>query len=385
MRQGGKMLIAGLMAMAVAMPCHAQVGVTRSESGSDGDGATTRLESIGLDEVGVCAPVALPWAIKICGGATRSGWGRMATSQAMGGVIALSAMLVTKHTAHCKRPDGSDDKSFFSGHSTIAFAGATMATRELAWRSPWYSVGSYAVASAVGMQRVMSRRHYPVDVMTGAVVGIASAQLGYIIGDAIFGARNMDKNYRPSDAGAATTGPNLTLTTGLVFPIGRNVTLGDGRTLNRHIALRTAIDGSWAADEHWEIGGGVALTAMPVSLHGEPTVDEQMPRPMNEIELKVAPGYSRAVGQRVLLTARVGGGYAWRMHLHSMGGVQPTTGGAFGMAEVSASMPMTERLSFGLTASYRVGSYGFTAPWADESVKGTDHRIGIGLTTRVNF
>lgn len=180
-----------------------------------------------MADVAEYVPLVLPWAVKTCGGATRSGWGRMAVSQGAGLLLMAGGTYLTKHVVDERRPDGSDTRSFPSGHSAWAFMGATMATRELAWRSPWYSVGAYTLASAVGLERVMSRRHYPVDVVAGAGIGILSTQIGYLIGDFIFGNRGFDSRYRYNE-GEASAASCFGIKSGLSFTLNNNLSLAGG-------------------------------------------------------------------------------------------------------------------------------------------------------------
>lgn len=60
-----------------------------------------------------------------------------------------------------------DYASFPSGHSTVAFAVATV----LAHRYPKRKWLFYGVAGAVGLARVISKAHFPSDVLVGAAVG----------------------------------------------------------------------------------------------------------------------------------------------------------------------------------------------------------------------
>ena len=78
-----------------------------------------------------------------------------------------------KQVVHKKRPDGSDYKSFPSGHATAAFAVATMQ----AHYHPKQAIFWYAGASAISASRVTLRRHYTVDVLAGAAIGFATARL----------------------------------------------------------------------------------------------------------------------------------------------------------------------------------------------------------------
>lgn len=84
-----------------------------------------------------------------------------------------------KRLTRLERPDGSDFKSWPSGHTTQAFVAATVLHRELGGRSVWYSIGGYTLASGVGLLRVLNNEHWVPDVLAGAAVGIASTELVY--------------------------------------------------------------------------------------------------------------------------------------------------------------------------------------------------------------
>jgi membrane-associated phospholipid phosphatase len=64
-------------------------------------------------------------------------------------------------------------RSFPSGHTAAAFAFATGARRELPWTGP----PLYALGALVGYSRVHTGVHYPLDVIAGALTGMALGEL----------------------------------------------------------------------------------------------------------------------------------------------------------------------------------------------------------------
>jgi membrane-associated phospholipid phosphatase len=75
-----------------------------------------------------------------------------------------------KYTVKETRPNGLDDRSFPSGHTSSAFCGAAFLDIRY---GPAYGIPAYGAASLVGWSRIESNMHYPLDVVAGAVIGIA--------------------------------------------------------------------------------------------------------------------------------------------------------------------------------------------------------------------
>ena len=77
-----------------------------------------------------------------------------------------------KQTISKTRPNGEDDESFPSGHSSVAFQGAAFIHKRYGWK---YAVPAYLGSTFVAWSRVESDNHYVVDVVSGAAIGIVSS------------------------------------------------------------------------------------------------------------------------------------------------------------------------------------------------------------------
>ena len=80
---------------------------------------------------------------------------------------------IVKQTAQRTRPDGADQRSFPSGHTSVSFASATVLQREFGWK---VGVPAYAIAASVAAARIEKKKHYLSDVAFGAAIGILSGR-----------------------------------------------------------------------------------------------------------------------------------------------------------------------------------------------------------------
>lgn len=96
------------------------------------------------------------------------------------GIMGVSTFGVKKWVGR-KRPDGSNDASFPSGHTANAFAEAEFLNQEYRDVSPWIGYAGYTVATATGVLRLYNNKHFVSDVVAGAGFGIASTKLAYLI------------------------------------------------------------------------------------------------------------------------------------------------------------------------------------------------------------
>lgn len=98
------------------------------------------------------------------------------------------------------------NSSFPSGHTTVAFAAATVFALEYKNR-PWIPVFAYSVASLVGLSRITENKHWTTDVLVGAA-------LGYLTG------RQVTNNYHRYAKLKAPRQPKNTISFNLQYNYG---------------------------------------------------------------------------------------------------------------------------------------------------------------------
>ena len=113
-------------------------------------------------------------------------WPRFAVNTIASVGVAYGAKSALKAVVHEERPDHSDNKSFPSGHASMAFAAARSIDKEFRKESIWIPIAGYAAATAVGVERVASERHHWYDVAAGAALGVGSAELTWWLSDKLF-------------------------------------------------------------------------------------------------------------------------------------------------------------------------------------------------------
>lgn len=79
-----------------------------------------------------------------------------------------------------KGPDGKklsreDFSSFLSGHTTAAFAAATVYAMEYRDK-PIIPIISYTAATLIGLSRLTENKHWPIDILAGAAIGYISGR-----------------------------------------------------------------------------------------------------------------------------------------------------------------------------------------------------------------
>ncbi len=337
------------------------------------------------------APVIFPWVLKLSGEPVRSGWGRMAVSQSASGILTAGVGYGIKHAVDARRPDGSDLNSFPSGHSAIAFMGATMVAHELGWRSPWYTLGAYAFATGIAAERVIGNHHFPADVVAGAGIGILATEAGYYLGDLIFGDRQIDRRYHGGELERANGNySSLSIATGLMIPLGGRVRCG-GVALSRQAALSSALRGHWAIDDRWGLAVEGGLLSMPLMMDG--AGGRTYVKSLSSIDLLLLPAYTHLCSSRLSLSVEAGGGYRFNLPLSAIDrAVEADSGTPVGRVGVGIGLRLSDHFTSRANIGYEISHYNFKVrpsesyhiPAAAES-KGVTSALQLSISSCYEF
>lgn len=93
-------------------------------------------------------------------------------SKVLASTLALSYAL--KFAIHKPRPNGENNNSFPSAHTSVAFASAGFIHKRYGWK---FGVPAYLLASYVGFSRIEAKKHDGWDVFVGALIGVG---MGYV-------------------------------------------------------------------------------------------------------------------------------------------------------------------------------------------------------------
>ncbi len=334
------------------------------------------------------APIVFPWAMKAIGIPTHSGWGRMATSQAISTLLMAGSVSLMKDNIASLRPDGSDMRSFPSGHSAWAYLGATITTYELGWKSPWYSLGAYSIASAIAMQRIIDQRHLPKDVITGAGIGILSAQIGYTFSNLIWKNKQID-NYFDNINTPNKNSHSLSLINTYSIPLNKFhfndfaliISPGFEAGLKWHAPIFNNLS----------LASTISFQSSPIFIDKE-TINIYV-APLNQIRIQITPGYRFNINKIISINMEAGGIYSQNFSLKSYEkAISVSNNSIGGIANIDISMRITNDFSIGANIGYETSikelyinpskTYGI-------GFKSTERRninsINIGLSTSITL
>lgn len=289
-----------------AVPFSAEGSATPLKLNIDTDLYTLRNDlfpelSYEWDDILQYSPAAVMLGMKACGYESRTKWAGMLVSDAFSVGIMAATVNGIKYSVRRLRPDGSRYNSFPSGHTATAFMTATMLHKEYGWRSPWFSIGSYTVATVTGVSRILNNRHWMSDVVAGAAIGIGSVHLGYFITDKIFKDKHLYDGYeKPA---LTYDGRQKHYVAELLF--GRRLIIGgEGRKNMGELPQRGSLVG---LQTDIPVIAGVGVTA-----RGSASSLIYIDSSTSDMLSATAGGYWNFHFAKILeLQTRVGLGYAW--------------------------------------------------------------------------
>ena len=258
------------------------------------------------------SPAFLMLGMKAFGVEGRSSWGRMLTADAFSAAMMGIAVNGLKYTVQRRRPDGSNNKSFPSGHTAMAFMCATMLHKEYGTtRSPWYSVGGYALATTTAVSRMLNNKHWLSDVLVGAGIGILTTELGYYITDRIFKDRGLIRQsheHLPLDTDRKPSFVGVKLGYSLM-PYGREryVNLADA-------GFNIGIEGAWFFSRRLGVGAEFDIKRTPLLVERSYLDKPAYPHrgieayPINDILTQIGIYYSYPFYERCFFSCRLMGG-----------------------------------------------------------------------------
>lgn len=257
-----KMLYAGVPLIGAGLSVHAS-----NENFKSFRNEYAKQYNTHYDDILQYTPGMVMLGMKALGVKGRSSWGRMAVSDAFSIALMGSVVNTLKHTVHERRPDGSNSRSFPSGHTATAFMCATMLHKEYGHISPWISIGGYTVATATGVSRILNNKHWISDVMVGAGIGILSTEMGYFLTDLIFKDKGLhkfelperyDRWHKPSFLGLYV-GYNIS---GSKFdtPVGQ---------IKMKLGMNAGVEGAYFFNPYIGVGGRMNFADMPLQLNRE--------------------------------------------------------------------------------------------------------------------
>jgi len=152
---------------------------------------------IPIDDYSQFAPAIAVYGLDLAGIKAKHNFRDRTIVMATSYIIMGATVYTMKNSINVSRPDGTNDKSFPSGHTATAFVGAHILFKEYKDTSPWIGIAGYVVATGTGTLRVLNKKHWVSDVVTGAGVGILSAEAGYLllpVFHKVLGIKDMNKN-----------------------------------------------------------------------------------------------------------------------------------------------------------------------------------------------
>ena len=149
-----------------------------------------------VDEFTLYAPAASVFILNAAGVKGKHSFRQRAVIYATAALLSNGIVKTLKETTNVTRPNGLVHNSFPSGHTTAAFLGAEFLYQEYKDVSIWYGVAGYLVAASTAVMCLTNDRHWVMDIVAGAGIGILCTKAAYWLHpyiDALFFGKDAEK------------------------------------------------------------------------------------------------------------------------------------------------------------------------------------------------
>ncbi|MEY8760153.1 phosphatase PAP2 family protein [Chryseobacterium tongliaoense] len=136
-------------------------------------------DHIRLDNYTQFAPAVLVYGLNAAGVEGKHNFRDRSIIYGTSLLITSAFVLPLKHITNEERPDRSNNLSFPSGHTAMAFASAQFMFREYKDTNFLLAISGYSLAAFTGIYRMLNNKHWFGDVIGGAGFGILSTELAY--------------------------------------------------------------------------------------------------------------------------------------------------------------------------------------------------------------
>ena len=116
-----------------------------------------------------------------------------------------------KKDASGNKPDNATFSSFPSGHTTVAFAAATVFAFEYRDK-PIVPIIAYSAATLIGFSRITEKKHWPTDVLIGAALGYLSGR------QVVNNFHRFSKIKKATTKNSGKLTPNINYVNGTIMP-----------------------------------------------------------------------------------------------------------------------------------------------------------------------
>jgi membrane-associated phospholipid phosphatase len=128
----------------------------------------------GADNIFPFVPIAQIYLGKTLGFEPKTNYRNQTMNILVANTATVVVVEIAKRIAKRERPDMSDNMSFPSGHSAVAFTNATLLYYEYKNSNFWYASSGFVFAATTGAFRIANNKHYASDVLAGAGIGMIS-------------------------------------------------------------------------------------------------------------------------------------------------------------------------------------------------------------------